>query len=164
MLAGIRSRLTYANVMATIAVFIALGGVAWAAATINGGDVIDESLTGRDIKDHSRVDNCPNGSNRFGGFCVRVANLAFNWGDAGEFCGDLKLRLPSFTEGVALASNYEIPNVDDNEIFWTDEYWRSGDPPQDVGNALAVFGNGQSSRQQTTITSPETVCVTTPTN
>jgi hypothetical protein len=46
----LRPALTYANVMATIAVFIALGGSAFAAATITGRNVQDGSLTGRDIK------------------------------------------------------------------------------------------------------------------
>jgi hypothetical protein len=45
-----RSGLTYANAMATFAVFIALGGTTYAAATITGRDVQDGSLSGRDIK------------------------------------------------------------------------------------------------------------------
>jgi hypothetical protein len=49
----LRRHLTYANVMATIAVFIALGSGAYAAATITGRDVKDGSLTGRDIKRNS---------------------------------------------------------------------------------------------------------------
>ena len=36
MLNRIRERLTYANVMSTLAVFIALGGSSYAAATISG--------------------------------------------------------------------------------------------------------------------------------
>ena len=50
MLRKLRPRLTYANVMATVAVFIALGGSAYAAATITGAEVVDESLTGADIQ------------------------------------------------------------------------------------------------------------------
>ena len=34
MLRGIRNRLTYANVMATVALFIALGGVSYAAVKL----------------------------------------------------------------------------------------------------------------------------------
>jgi hypothetical protein len=47
---AIRRRLSYANVMATIAVFIALGGSSYAALTITGADVRDGSLTYRDLK------------------------------------------------------------------------------------------------------------------
>jgi hypothetical protein len=39
--------------MATIAVFVALGGTAFAAVTITGRDVVDGSLSGRDIKQGS---------------------------------------------------------------------------------------------------------------
>src|SRR4051794_19771168 len=49
----LRSRLTYANVMATVAVFIALGGSATAAVLITGKNVKDGTLTGKDIKNSS---------------------------------------------------------------------------------------------------------------
>ncbi|MEA2273059.1 MAG: hypothetical protein QOI98_1767 [Solirubrobacteraceae bacterium] len=49
MLTRLRARLTYANVVATLALFIAVGGTAYAAATITGEDVVDKSLTGADI-------------------------------------------------------------------------------------------------------------------
>jgi hypothetical protein len=53
MLAKLRARLTYANVMATIAVFVALGGSSYAAVTITGKNVKNSSLTGKDIKNNS---------------------------------------------------------------------------------------------------------------
>jgi hypothetical protein len=46
----LRSRLSYANVMATVAVFIALGGTSYAAITIGGKNVRNGSLTGADVK------------------------------------------------------------------------------------------------------------------
>jgi hypothetical protein len=49
----IRSRLKYANVMATAAVFIALGGSATAAVLITGKNVRNSSLTGADIRNGS---------------------------------------------------------------------------------------------------------------
>lgn len=42
--------LTYANVVATLALFLALGGVGYAAATITGRNVKNSSLTYRDLK------------------------------------------------------------------------------------------------------------------
>ena len=45
-----RQRLSYANVMATVAVFIALGGSSYAAIKVTGKNVKDASLTGADIK------------------------------------------------------------------------------------------------------------------
>jgi hypothetical protein len=52
-LRALRQQLTYANAMATIAAFIALGGGAYAAATITGRDVKDSSLTGKDLRRNS---------------------------------------------------------------------------------------------------------------
>jgi hypothetical protein len=56
---ALRRRLSYANVMATVAVFIALGGSSYAALTITGRDVVNRSLTNRDLKrntlDGSRI-------------------------------------------------------------------------------------------------------------
>ena len=49
----IRRRLTYANVMSTIAVFAVLGGTSYAAITITGAQVKDGSLTGADIRNAS---------------------------------------------------------------------------------------------------------------
>jgi hypothetical protein len=46
----LRDKLTYANVVATLALFVALGGSSYAALTITGRDVKDGSLTARDIK------------------------------------------------------------------------------------------------------------------
>lgn len=48
-----RSRLTYANVMSSIAVFAALGGSAFAASKITGADVRNNSLTGADVRNRS---------------------------------------------------------------------------------------------------------------
>jgi hypothetical protein len=50
----LRSRLTFANVMSVIAVFIALGGTgAYALNEWNGSNIQDGTLTGADIKDLS---------------------------------------------------------------------------------------------------------------
>ena len=43
-------RLSYSNVMASVAVFIALGGTSYAAVKITGKDVRNGSLTGKDVK------------------------------------------------------------------------------------------------------------------
>jgi hypothetical protein len=53
LLSKLRTRLTYANVMATIAVLIALGGSSYAAITVTGKNVKDSSLTGKDIRNSS---------------------------------------------------------------------------------------------------------------
>jgi hypothetical protein len=46
----IRQRLTYANVMATIAVFIALGGSSYAVSQISGSQLKNNSVAGQKLK------------------------------------------------------------------------------------------------------------------
>jgi hypothetical protein len=53
----IRSKLSYANVMATIAVFVALGGSSYAAIKITGNNVKDGTLTGIDVKNSTLTGN-----------------------------------------------------------------------------------------------------------
>ena len=57
MRAWLRSRLTYANVMATIALFVALGGTSYAAIKITGETRPKDSLPGpstapRDVRNN----------------------------------------------------------------------------------------------------------------
>lgn len=50
----LRPRITYANVVATVALFLALGtGGAYAVDKITGSDIRDRSLTGREFKSNS---------------------------------------------------------------------------------------------------------------
>jgi hypothetical protein len=49
----LRKRLSFANVTAFIALFVALGGAAFAAGTISGKSIVDHSITGKDIKQGS---------------------------------------------------------------------------------------------------------------
>jgi len=81
---SLRQRLTYANVMSTLAVFIALGGSSYAAVKINGanlknrsisaGKVKRNTLTGREIRE-SRLGRVPRAAtaDRLGD--VTAANL-----------------------------------------------------------------------------------------
>ena len=50
MLHRLRKRLTYANVMSTLAVFIALGGSSYAALTINGATIKNRSIAGKKLR------------------------------------------------------------------------------------------------------------------
>jgi hypothetical protein len=52
-LASIRRHLTYANAMASIAVFIALGGGAYAAVQVNGKDIKPRSIAGKKLKNNT---------------------------------------------------------------------------------------------------------------
>ena len=75
----LRQRLTYANVMSTLAVFIALGGSSYAALTISGASIENRSIpakkikrnsiTGREVRE-SRLNRVPRArqADRLGGF------------------------------------------------------------------------------------------------
>jgi hypothetical protein len=56
MRARLRSSLTYANVMATVAVFVALGGSSYAALQVTSKNVPRDALTGADIKNLTGTD------------------------------------------------------------------------------------------------------------
>lgn len=47
---GIRARITYANVTATLALFVAIGGTSWAATQISGRQIRAHSLTARNYR------------------------------------------------------------------------------------------------------------------
>jgi hypothetical protein len=46
-------RLSYANVVSTLCLFVVLGGTAWAASQITGSQIKDGSVTSKDIRDRT---------------------------------------------------------------------------------------------------------------
>ncbi len=46
----LRKRLTYANVMATLALFVALGGSAYAVNTVRSSDIVDNEVYSADVR------------------------------------------------------------------------------------------------------------------
>jgi hypothetical protein len=53
MIDHLHRKLTYANVVATLALFIALGGSSFAALQLTGRDIRDRSLSGHDLRSNS---------------------------------------------------------------------------------------------------------------
>jgi hypothetical protein len=115
-LSSFRKRLSYSNVTATAALFIALGGTSYAVIRIDSGDVVDNSLRsadlrnnsvrGRDIRDrtlHGR-DVRPNG---LGGGAVKESSLgrvplaADAERVGGSMASDLRVRCPADTTARA---------------------------------------------------------------
>lgn len=115
-LRSLGQRLTYANVVATIALFIALGGTGYAVTTIGSKqirnnsirsvDVRDNKLTSRDIRRRS-LSGTDFGANRIGGNAIKESTLgqvpsASRADSVGGFSGeDLKVKCPAFTTPVA---------------------------------------------------------------
>jgi hypothetical protein len=52
-MARVRARVTYANVVATLALFVALGGTSYAVLHIGSADVLDNSLRSRDVRNNT---------------------------------------------------------------------------------------------------------------
>lgn len=96
MIENLRRRLTYANVTATLALFIALGGSSYAAVTISGTQVENRSISGRKLR-HNTV----------GGYEIRESTLArvprARNADklGGVTAADLKIKCPRDTFPVA---------------------------------------------------------------
>jgi hypothetical protein len=178
----IRSHLTYANVMATLAVFIALGGGTAVALNgsntvqsddlgpgaqvkapdvadnaVNSADVTTESLTGADIKNRSGVETCSPGLKKLGRICGESDSVSRNWFDALDHCSSSGLRLPTPGEAVTMAQNFDVPGVPPGGVFWTDnEFFVDGG-----FNAVVVSEDGGIDNAPES-QSNKTVCVAIP--
>jgi hypothetical protein len=49
-MARVRDRLSYANVVATLALFVAMGGTSYAVIQVGSADIVDNSVRSRDIR------------------------------------------------------------------------------------------------------------------
>ena len=88
----IRHRLTYANVMATVAVFVALGGSSYAGLTINGSQIKSNSIAGKKLK-RNTIGGARIKESRLG----RVARARRADRLGGLTAGQLQQRCPSGT-------------------------------------------------------------------
>ncbi len=85
-----RRRLTYSNVMATVAVFVALGGSSYAVTRISGSQLKDNSVAGEKLK-HNTLGGTRIKESRLGR--VPRARLADRLG--GLSAGELQQRCPA---------------------------------------------------------------------
>jgi hypothetical protein len=155
----IRPRLTYANVMATLAVFIGLGGTALASVIISSNsqvaqntisghkppsgkhpNIIAGSINGKDIADRSGVDTCHLPYvKKYGPICAGVDTVEMDWQSAVDHCASEDRRLPSLGEAVALANKHVINGLSSGDAFWTDETYYNGGLR---AYRVAYFGDG----------------------
>ena len=143
----IRSHLTYANVMATLAVFIALGGTALASViitknsqvakdTISGhahasGDrpnIIRGSVGGSDLSSTLRGSlkaSCPSDMRLAGDLCFEDSVRAdASLEDALKRCAGARRRLPTLAELAVVFENSGAPQPDQ----WVATQWTQTDP------------------------------------
>jgi len=105
----LRHHLTYANVTATLALFIALGGSSYAAFRVGSREIADNSIRSRDVRNHSLTRH-DLARNTLDGSVIRESRLglvpqAASALDADRLGGlaaaDLKLKCPSDTHALA---------------------------------------------------------------
>jgi len=101
---NLRQRLTYANVMSTLAVFIALGGSSYAALTISGSSIKNRSIAGKKLKRNALTGREIRESRL--GRVARAKNAARL---GGMTAAELKLRCPSGTFPIADVCVESVP-------------------------------------------------------
>lgn len=95
-----KPRLTYANVVATIALVCSLGGSAW-ALTVTGAQVKDGSLTGRDIK-NGKIARADLGSNSVNSAKIGTGAItSSDVKDSSIMSGDLNAALLAQVQNAA---------------------------------------------------------------
>lgn len=112
----LRRRLSYANVTATLALFLALGGTSYAVLSVGSRDVVDNSLRSKDIRNNSLrskdlMDRSVRGRDlrrsSIGGRVIREGSLARVPEAAnsqrldGRTAADLRVRCPADTISMA---------------------------------------------------------------
>ena len=96
MLHRLRKRLSYANVMSTLAVFIALGGSSYAAVTINGTSIKNHTITGTKLH-HNTLTGAQINESRLG----RVPRAKRADTLSGMTAAQLKIKCPRDTFPIA---------------------------------------------------------------
>jgi hypothetical protein len=130
----LRSNLTYANVMATLAVFLVLGGGAYAAFHLPRNSVRSRNIVNGQVKPPDTSNalgyNCPSKTRYFEGACIETkARAAAKWLDALKTCTDAGRRLPSVAEldGFRLEPHISLVGFE-----WTSEYANSATATEDT--------------------------------
>jgi hypothetical protein len=122
MLRKLQSRLTYANVMSTIAVFGMLaGGVAWALDRneVKSRHIAPGAVNRSDTNDKLRL-KCPGGTRYHEGACIeRDARSSASKANALADCVDEGRRLPTLAELLSFRLEPGITLPSEGE--WTDE-------------------------------------------
>jgi hypothetical protein len=120
MIQRIRARLSFANVVSVIALFVALSGAAYAAdGLIVGQDIKDNTIKGKQVAEKTLKGvhaDCPaTAPTAIGDVCFSGPRVAATWQEALTQCADGFLRLPDLAEAALTRGNIETPAI------WTTE-------------------------------------------
>jgi hypothetical protein len=153
------------NHLGLVAIFIALGGTAWAAATVGPGDIEKNAVRSKHIKakqvkpgDVSRKlrDGCPPETQRLRPVCVRPPTSTGNYFQAQNLCAVRRLRVPTNAEAHLLGMSHDVPGVGVGDAFWTDELTSGSAGVLANEDGISVLGFPVSS------VNPLALCVTEP--
>jgi hypothetical protein len=140
MLTRLSKHLSFANVVAVMALFIALGSGAYAAKKLSGKSIKNNSIPAKKLKKNvlKNLDKCPAAAptKTVGGICYGSVQAGTDWDTANNTCAAQNLRLPTIGEGLL------VIRVAGGET-WTDEVTFQGPPSQrafvQTGGASQIF-------------------------
>jgi hypothetical protein len=121
----IRRNLSFANVVAVIALFVALGGGAYAAKKLNGKTIANNSIPAKKLKKSvlTGLDKCPSAApSKTVGICFAASSSAADWDIAARDCAAKGLRLPDLGEGLL------VTNAATSPYLWTTDISDTGPP------------------------------------
>lgn len=116
MLRRLTGKTRFANALALTAVFVTLGGGAYAARQIGGNQIRNNSITGKDVREKTLKPVCPAAARGLAaGVCFGPLKAADDWDLAARACAQSKVRLPSTGELLLVTNKVTSP------YLWTDE-------------------------------------------
>jgi len=125
MLARLRKHATFSNVVALLALFVALGGAAYAGTKISGKSIKNSSIAKKKLKGNvlKGLDVCPSGATSYtNGICYSAPFAPNDWDVAARDCANKGLRLPDLGEGLLVTNKTALPYV------WTTDVSDTGPP------------------------------------
>jgi hypothetical protein len=116
MIQRIRAKLSFANVVSVIALFVALSGAAYAAdGLITGKQLKDNTIKGKQVAEKSLKGvhaDCPaTAPTAIGDVCFSGPRVAGSWQDAVTQCAAGFLRLPDLGDAALVSGNIETSAI-----------------------------------------------------
>jgi hypothetical protein len=117
-----KKHLSFANTVALIALFVALGGSAYAAKKLNGKSIKNSSIPAKKLKPGvlKNLDKCPaSAPTKVAGLCYSAQQASGVWDGAVQgICPALGLRAPSIAEALTVMNHV---GGGPTNVTWTDE-------------------------------------------
>jgi hypothetical protein len=118
----VRKHLSFANVMSLIAVFVVLGGGAYAATKISGKSIKNNTIAKKKLKKNvlKNLETCPSNAPTYHrGICYSGAQGPTDWDTANQaICRPQGLRAPTIGEALLIMTHV---GGGSGNATWTDE-------------------------------------------